>query len=101
MPADDTAPAHKPGIYRPESQAAYYAALKADPDGRQRLKARKAARRAVRQGTLFRQPCEVCGAERVEAHHDDYSKPREVRWLCRAHHAEHHRRERENARLAA
>lgn len=45
---------------------------------------------AIRDGRLIRQPCEVCGAEKVEAHHDDYSKPLEVRWLCRKHHLEHH-----------
>jgi len=40
---------------------------------------------------LERQPCEVCGARPAEAHHDDYSRPLEVRWLCKRHHAEHHR----------
>lgn len=40
---------------------------------------------------LFKEPCEVCGAEeKVHAHHDDYSKPLNVRWLCAAHHREWH-----------
>jgi hypothetical protein len=26
------------------------------------------------------------GTVKAEAHHDDYSKPFEVRWLCRMHH---------------
>jgi len=47
--------------------------------------------RALRDGRLVRQPCEVCGATEVQAHHDDYEKPLEVRWLCRAHHMELHR----------
>lgn len=38
---------------------------------------------AIRDGRLIRQPCESCGAtENIQAHHDDYSKPLEVRWLC-------------------
>jgi ribosomal protein S27AE len=45
---------------------------------------------AVLDGRLKRQPCEVCGAEKVEAHHDDYSKPLDVRWLCFKHHREVH-----------
>ena len=36
------------------------------------------------------QPCEVCGAE-GQRHHDDYSKPDQIRWLCRTHHAIEHR----------
>lgn len=45
---------------------------------------------AVRDGRMTRQPCEVCGAK-AQAHHDDYSKPMEVRWLCSKHHAEWHK----------
>ena len=45
---------------------------------------------AIRDGRLFREPCEVCGAEKVEAHHEDYSKPLDVMWLCKKHHTELH-----------
>jgi hypothetical protein len=56
----------------------------------QKRAANQAVSNAVRDGRLVRQPCEVCGAEKAEAHHDDYSKPLDVRWLCRKHHLEHH-----------
>jgi hypothetical protein len=46
---------------------------------------------AVRAGRMVRQPCEVCGEPKTHAHHDDYSKPLDVRWLCPKHHREHHR----------
>ena len=46
---------------------------------------------AIRSGRLTRQPCEVCGEAKAQAHHDDYSKPLDVRWLCTTHHAEWHR----------
>jgi len=36
---------------------------------------------AIRAGRLVRGRCEVCGG-RGQAHHDDYSRPLEVRWLC-------------------
>jgi hypothetical protein len=44
----------------------------------------------IAKGELVRQPCEICGELKVEAHHDDYHKPFEVRWLCFIHHGEHH-----------
>ena len=45
---------------------------------------------AIKAGKLVRQPCEECGAEKSEGHHDDYAKPLEVRWLCRSHHRQWH-----------
>ena len=54
-------------------------------------RARSEAQYAMRTGRLVPQPCEECGAERVEAHHDDYSRPLDVRWLCRRHHSYQHR----------
>ena len=44
---------------------------------------------AVKKGTLAKRGCELCGKV-AEAHHDDYSKPLEVRWLCRIHHVQVH-----------
>ena len=52
--------------------------------------ARSAVRRAIKAGELTPQACERCGATDAEAHHDDYSKPLDVRWLCPPHHREHH-----------
>lgn len=46
--------------------------------------------KAIVSGRLQKQPCEVCGSSRVDAHHDDYTKPLEVRWLCRSHHIRLH-----------
>lgn len=53
--------------------------------------AHQAVQSAVRNGTLIKQPCEVCGAEhRIHAHHDDYDQPLHVNWLCHVHHMERH-----------
>jgi hypothetical protein len=59
---------------------------------RTRKTAWAAVERALKNGVLVPQPCEICGDVRVEAHHEDYSQPLAVRWLCFAHHREvgHH-----------
>jgi hypothetical protein len=49
---------------------------------------------ALRLGVLTRQPCEVCGAEKAEAHHRDYRQPGDVQWVCRACHNRLHAAER-------
>lgn len=46
---------------------------------------------AIRGGKLFREPCEECGENKTHAHHDDYAKPLNIRWLCTACHNAWHR----------
>lgn len=48
---------------------------------------------AVRDGKIIREnSCSVCKSNyKVEAHHDDYTKPLEVRWLCEPCHKKWHR----------
>lgn len=50
--------------------------------------ARRAVTNAIEYGRLVKEPCSVCGEQKVEAHHPDYSKPFEVVWVCKPHHAE-------------
>lgn len=61
---------------------------------------RSLTQKAIRDGLLKPQPCEVCGStgrlpngqRGIQAHHDDYSQPYHVRWLCQKHHREWHSR---------
>lgn len=55
-----------------------------------KYKAHNKVNNAIRDKKLFREPCESCGAENSVAHHDDYSKPLDVRWLCQACHKQWH-----------
>ena len=61
------------------------------------------AERAVEKGILERpNHCEQCGASgifqdgrsMIQAHHDDYNKPLEVRWLCQPCHHQWHKENR-------
>jgi ribosomal protein S27AE len=61
--------------------------------------ARQAVLIALRAGRLVKQPCERCGEVKVQAHHDDYTRQLDVRWLCQPCHIEHHKEEK--ARRAA
>ncbi len=85
-----------------ESKKAYNAIYKRSENGRRakvnwdknnpiKVEAHSAVGYAKKTGKLIAQPCEVCGSRKnIHAHHDDYEKPLEVRWLCRTHHNEYH-----------
>lgn len=79
-----------------QSPAGKLAKRRADANYADKYPDRKAANRAVssaiRSGRMKRMPCEVCGEKKAEAHHDDYSKKLDVRWLCAKHHADTRRR---------
>jgi late competence protein required for DNA uptake (superfamily II DNA/RNA helicase) len=60
-----------------------YQKNKVSPEKR---KARRKVATEIEAGRLMRMPCVVCGSQKTEAHHEDYSKPISVTWLCRKHH---------------
>ena len=68
---------------------------KAVDNYRERYPEKEKARRLVyyyiRKGLIKRGTCKKCGAKKTDAHHEDYSKPLVVSWLCRKCHAETHR----------
>lgn len=68
-----------------------------DPSEALKCAARRAVRHALETGRMVRGVCH-CGNTKAQAHHDDYSKPLDVRWLCRPHHNEVHRASRKGAR---
>jgi hypothetical protein len=53
-------------------------------------RAHKIVETAIFNGSLLRESCRVCGSSDVHAHHEDYSKPLEIVWLCPKHHRESH-----------
>lgn len=56
-----------------------------------KYKAHTMVNNAIRGGKLFKMPCEKCSkTDAIHAHHDDYLKPLNVRWLCAAHHKQWH-----------
>ena len=60
---------------------------------REKKKARSKLNHGIKAGKIKRLPCEHimtdgerCNLETVQAHHEDYSKPYDVKWLCIIHH---------------
>lgn len=49
-------------------------------------------RKAVLSGEIVAGECCVCGStKRIHGHHEDYSRPFDVVWLCPIHHSWRHR----------
>lgn len=61
-----------------------------NPEQRFKMNSRCYANTYQRRGKLNPEPCEACGDPNSQKHHDDYSKPLQVRWLCRPCHLELH-----------
>ena len=61
----------------------------------EKFAAHSAVKNAVAGGRLIKpDQCSQCDSTfHIEAHHDDYSKPLEVRWLCAVCHKQHHANE--------
>jgi len=62
---------------------------------KEKIRAYIITHKAIKSGTLISQPCEVCnrdgeGLNGPLAHHDDYNKPLDIRWLCPEHHSKLH-----------
>ena len=56
-----------------------------------RLVAHSQVAKAIRNGTLVRQPCVRCAEAKSIAHHEDYDHPLVVMWLCQACHKQRHK----------
>ena len=69
---------------RREYERARYAV---DDAYRERKQARNMVGIRLRRGTMTRGSCAICGATTgVCAHHNDYTKPLDIVWLCTEHH---------------
>ena len=44
----------------------------------------------IASGEITKLPCEVCGKEKAQGHHEDYNKPYDLVWLCIRHHQDRH-----------
>lgn len=52
---------------------------------------------ALRTGKIKKEPCVTCGDINSQGHHEDYTKPLQVIWLCPKHHTAVHARKESHA----
>mgnify|MGYP001568524217 CR=1 FL=1 len=53
---------------------------------KEKVEAQRIINYNINNGKIKRMPCESCNSILAQAHHDNYSKPLDVRWLCASHH---------------
>lgn len=83
----------RPQIRKGEANNFYRGGIQSDPH------VHDITEKAIYKGILHPQDCEICGEQyrfkdgrnAIQAHHDDYNKPLEVRWLCQKCHHEWHK----------
>ncbi len=59
-------------------------------NNKDKIRVHKRVAKAIKSGRLVRLPCVVCDDPKSNGHHEDYSKPFDVIWLCRSHHVQLH-----------
>ena len=77
-----------PGLFKAERQQIQVRFREKNP---RKYRAHTALNNAIRDGKISRQPCGTCGSPKAQAHHDDYSRPLDVHWLCSSCHSAHHK----------
>jgi hypothetical protein len=65
--------------------AKYRVAHSLTPEARAKARCRAYAAVYLKRGKILRLACEVCGSLSSVMHHDDYTAPLSIRWLCRRH----------------
>lgn len=78
----------KPCIYARQAELSRLRGLSEERKAKMRIVAQVTYE--IKVGRIERKPCEVCWALPSQAHHDNYAKPLEIRWLCQAHHSALH-----------
>ena len=88
----ENAPVWKGGVHkenRAKKSRSYWR------DNTEKARAHDAVKRALKAGKLQKGPCRYCQTTHfVQAHHEDYTKPLDVIWLCPACHSWYHTLER-------
>lgn len=56
----------------------------------EKIKCRAITKNNIKKGVIKKEPCMVCGKIESEAHHEDYTNPFDILWLCDKHHHAHH-----------
>ena len=59
-----------------------------------KARARAYARVYVERGKIKKENCIKCGSRKSQMHHEDYSRPLIVKWMCRPCHLKEHKKTR-------
>lgn len=64
-----------------------------DPKEKEKDAVRAYTRKKIKEGIIIKSStCEKCGSEKnIHGHHDDYSRPLDIRWLCQSCHFSFHK----------
>jgi hypothetical protein len=76
----------KKGIFKINHEKRKEDSIKYNLKYPQKKKSCQSLRNAISSGKIKKGRCEICGCINVHGHHDDYSNPLDVIWLCPKHH---------------